>query len=205
MHHPGIRLGRGIHPAHEDHRRGGWGRANYVAAEPGCLSASGVSERGVLIARRASGADCCGAAAGCGNAAGTWHCTTPIPGPAGLRARRICSFVGLIPTPFDYLCFLVRRPAKPGAAQEKEIWVRQSRPHTPTKRNLGAAKPPPNPHQVVVRPTPKRYSSRRVVSPVAGGVLWLGAAVWPAASASIRSTTLRSCVFSWARPLTIVS
>ena len=37
----------------------------------------------------------------------------------------------MIPTPFDYLCFLVRRPALPGAAQEKEI--------------SGAAKPPPNP------------------------------------------------------------
>ncbi|MFN8501393.1 hypothetical protein [Kouleothrix sp.] len=37
----------------------------------------------------------------------------------------------IIPTPFDYLCFLVRRPAKPGAAQ---------------KRNFRGGEATPNPH-----------------------------------------------------------
>ena len=35
----------------------------------------------------------------------------------------------LIPTPFNYFCFLVLRR---GAAPEKEIWGRRSRPQTPT-------------------------------------------------------------------------
>ena len=50
--------------------------------------------------------------------------------------------VAAVPPPLDRLCFLVRRPALPGAAQENEI--------------SGAAKPPPNPHQNARHRTTRR-------------------------------------------------
>ena len=40
--------------------------------------------------------------------------------------------VAAVPPPLDRLCFLVRRPALPGAAQEKKFRGRRSRRRTPT-------------------------------------------------------------------------